>query len=134
MFLELLWKSYFIPIPYELDRLPVSTNRTNFIFVHNKLGLYATLFMLINGVYIYSGNLPLTVLSVSFSSDIVSVEFLDSCVFLRFTSWIILQRIYGYYLSTPITAHIKVLVCNYINHIQYEGSQFVDFNLVSEND
>ena len=48
VFLELLLRSYFIPLPYELDRLLVSTNLTNLIFVHNKLGMYANLFLLIN--------------------------------------------------------------------------------------
>ena len=59
--LDLLWKSYFIPVRYELDMLLASTNRTNFIFVHNKLGLCASLFLLINSLCIYSGNLPLAV-------------------------------------------------------------------------
>ena len=79
----------FIPIHYELDRLPAFTNKTTFIFVNNKSGLYARLFSLINDLFIYSGNLTSNVLSMSFYSDIVFIEFLDSCVVLLFNSWAI---------------------------------------------
>ena len=56
------------------------------IFVHNKFGSYVRefTFMLINGIFTYSGHLYFEVLSMSFSSDIVFVELLESCVFLRF--------------------------------------------------
>ena len=36
VFFELIQKSYFLPICYELDRLLASTNKINFIFLHNK--------------------------------------------------------------------------------------------------
>ena len=76
-----------IPVRYELDRIPASINCTNSIFVHNKFGLNTRFFPLIKGEYISSVNLPLEVLSVSFSYDLVSVEILDSCVVLRFPCW-----------------------------------------------
>ena len=56
--LDLLWKSYFIPVRYELDMLLASTNRINFIFVHNRFSLYSKFFPLINGQFICIENRP----------------------------------------------------------------------------
>ena len=53
-------------MPYELDRRPFSTNRISFLFMHNKVELYARVFPFIHGIFIYSGNLTLAVLYMSY--------------------------------------------------------------------
>ena len=58
-----------------------------FLYVHDRFVLYFTIFLFMSGIFIYSGNLPLSVLFLSFSSDIVYVECLDSCVVLIFPYW-----------------------------------------------
>ena len=89
---------------YDLDRLLTSMNKTNFIFVHNIFILYVRFLTLINGLFMFSVNLPLEVLSVSVSFGNDFVEFLDLCVVLRFLSW----GVCDYYFSTVLTPHTKV--------------------------
>ena len=73
----------FIPICYELDRILTSTNQTNYIYFHNRFGLYVRLFPLINVICTYSENLLLVFLSINVF-DLVSVKCLNLCVVLRF--------------------------------------------------
>ena len=84
--LELLRKSYLIPVRYEFERIMDSTHQTNFTFVHNKLDSRFILFQLINCQFIYTVNLLLSFISISFYPDINSIEILDSCVVLIFNS------------------------------------------------
>ena len=95
--LELPRRLYFIPVSYELDRYLAFTNQTNVIFVHGRFGSYARFFPLISIVCIYSGNLPLEVLYMLFTSDIVSVDLLESCVLLIFPA------------RDNIVAHLRLL-------------------------
>ena len=71
-FLELLRKSYFIPVRYNLDRLLASTNQASIIFVHNKFGVYDRLFPLIKlSINIYRGK--------PFPSSFIHVIFFWCC-------------------------------------------------------
>ena len=54
--------------------------------MHNKSGFYERLYLLINGLFIYSENLTLAVLSMPIYSEIVFVDMLDLFLVLIFPS------------------------------------------------
>ena len=115
--LELLWKSYLPLVCFKLDMILSFTNITNFMFVHNRFGLYARFFTLIIGIYL-QWKPGLRSLSMSFSSDIVIVVLLDSCVVLRLPS------------RGNLVANMQLL-CYYSIGRNYKGSQSTDLYLIS---